>query len=642
MTSVLKFAVRALCRVLALLAAFVLAAAQGSYYRTLEGFFYLWPYVLIFASIGLCFDLALRFERAPWRFVSVRDVLIIVRNATLVSLAFLVAIFLLNRAELAPRSTLFIAWGLDIGLFTGLLLLYRSFRERTLAAALAPFLSRRFGAQKGAALLLVGSLDRADAYLREAARNPDLEYHPVGLIAPRDEDLNKALHGVPVVGSLAEADKALGLFSASEGEKAVLFLDGSIAPADLDPEILGRLRRKGVKFLRLSRLIELAEGGVRPELHEIKVEDLLSRPPVQLDIAEIRNLISGRRVLVTGAGGSIGSEICRQVAALGCAHLALLDQSEYALFSIDMEIGSRYPTLSRTDILCDVRDQARVDAWVAAERPDVIFHAAALKHVPLMENHPCESALTNVVGTWNVGLAALAHSIEHMVFISTDKAVDPGNIMGATKRLAEASLRAHRRAGKTRFSIVRFGNVLGSAGSVVPTFKAQIERGGPVTVTHPEVERYFMTIPEAVQLVLHATARSAQKQEEMSGVYVLDMGKPVKIMDLARRLIELYGKVPGQDIQIQITGLRPGEKLTEELVDSTEEARSSDVGVIEVFDYTQGASLDGAKVARLEKVARGGDVDLTRGLIFEYLELVRRAPETDETQRFWTSAGAGI
>jgi O-antigen biosynthesis protein WbqV len=303
-----------------------------------------------------------------------------------------------------------------------------------------------------------------------------------------------------------------------------------------------------------------------------------------------------------------------------------LDNSEFALFNIDSEIAAGYATLSRSDILCDIRNADRVLDWMQAESPDLVFHAAALKHVPMMENHPCESVLTNVVGTWNVADAARIAGAGHMIAISTDKAVDPSSVMGATKRLAESVIRVHRAAASmTRFSVVRFGNVLGSAGSVVPTFKAQIERGGPVTLTHPDIERYFMTIPEAVQLVLHATAKTAMRNHQ-SGVFVLDMGKPIKIMALARRLIELHGKVPERDIEIKITGLRPGEKLTEELVDSTEEAQACDPGVVEVTDRVTGARIDRAFVARLETMARTGNSQNTRALLFETLDQVRALP----------------
>ncbi|MDQ8029579.1 MAG: polysaccharide biosynthesis protein, partial [Brevundimonas sp.] len=324
------------------------------------------------------------------------------------------------------------------------------------------------------------------------------------------------------------------------------------------------------------------------------------------------------------AKGSIGSEICRQVASLGCGHLVLLDNSEFGLFKIDQEIAARWPTLSRREYLYDVRNKALLNEVFARDWPDIVFHAAALKHVPLMEKHPCESVLTNVVGTWNVAEAANVAGVKHMVFISTDKAVDPPNVMGATKRLAEAVVRAQQTGkGDTRFSVVRFGNVLGSAGSVVPTFRAQIERGGPVTLTHPDIERYFMTIPEAVQLVLHATAHSAEQPDGPLGVFVLDMGKPVKIIDLARQLIGLYGKVPGKDIEIEVTGLRPGEKLFEELVDSSEVAEMCGASLMCVTDRIQGARMTERIVHKLEQAGRAGDNAAARALIFETLARVR-------------------
>jgi O-antigen biosynthesis protein WbqV len=606
---------------------FALVAAYGFAYPTLDlrsiveaaG-----PYALVFAVIGLTNDMAFRADRGSWRFTSVLDILIMARNSTLTVGVLLVGIFIFDRGQSMPRSSVLLTWGLDIGLFSGLLLIRRAVHEKALTAAFAPFLSRPSEASHP--LMLIGDPSAADAFLRNLARDPVAAYCPVGVITNRAQDVGQEVRHVPVLASLAKAGAILDRFMERDGERSILFLDNSTTPADVGAEQLGRLRARGVRLMRLSGIVELSEPGVRPKLQEIDVEELLARPTVKLDFSEIRGLISGRRILVTGAGGSIGSEICRQVAALGCAHIGLFDNSEFGLFNIDMEIGNNFPTLSRSDILCNVRDADRVNDWVAAEQPDIIFHAAALKHVPLMENHPCESVLTNVVGTWNIADAARANGAAHMIFISTDKAVDPGNVMGATKRLAESVVRVHRAAASsTRFSVVRFGNVLGSAGSVVPTFKAQIARGGPITLTHPDIERYFMTIPEAVQLVLHATAKSANRKHQ-SGVFVLDMGEPVKIMDLARRLIELHGKIPGRDIEIKITGLRPGEKLTEALVDSTEEARPCDPGVVEVNDRFDGLRIDRSFVRRLEDVARTGASAPTRQMVFEMLARVRAAP----------------
>jgi O-antigen biosynthesis protein WbqV len=327
-------------------------------------------------------------------------------------------------------------------------------------------------------------------------------------------------------------------------------------------------------------------------------------------------------VLVTGAGGSIGSELCRQVATFHCAHLSLVDFSETALFEIEREISEHYPDISCTAALCDVRNADRVGAVFAQETPDLVFHAAALKHVQMVERHPCEGVLTNVIGTWNVAEAAKASGAAQMVLISTDKAVDPSNAMGATKRLAEAVIQAQSSSNGTRFAAVRFGNVLGSAGSVVPIFKSQIERGGPVTVTHPEMARFFMTIPEAAQLVLHATATSAEGRPDAARLFILEMGEPVRIMDLARQMIALSGRTPGKDIDIEIVGLRSGEKLTEALLDETERAEPCAPKVLEVVSPSA-LRVTSAHLAELALLAENGDQDAIRVAVFDLVAQIR-------------------
>jgi len=299
----------------------------------------------------------------------------------------------------------------------------------------------------------------------------------------------------------------------------------------------------------------------------------------------------------------------------------MLDHSEFGLFAIDQEISDAFPTLSRAARIGNVRDGDRIRAIMADEQPQIVFHAAALKHVPLMEAHPSDSVLTNIIGSANVADAAVAAGARNFVFISTDKAVDPPNVMGATKRLAERAVCQRRRPDGPRINVVRFGNVLGSAGSVVPTFVAQIARGGPVTLTHPDIERYFMTIPEAVQLVLHATAKS--DVDDVEGVLVLDMGKPVRIVELARRLIELQGKTPGVDVEIRVTGLRPGEKMTEALFDVTENARECEPGVLEVVDDNAHVRLSDSDLRQLEARAREGDDAKVRRMIFDLLAKLR-------------------
>jgi len=580
----------------------------------------IWLYLLVFSGTGLAYDLVTQNWRKSWRFTSLSDILVLVRGATVIALALLLVVFVLDRGEALPRSALVLTWVLDIGLFAGLLLLRRAAYERSLADAFAPFLSG--SAPPRQPLMLIGSLESADSFLRELNRDSTPKYRPVGLIAASTGDVRHEVRGVRTVGSAEDASLLLDQFAEhEEGERAVLFLDGSPAPADLDAEVVARLRKKGVQLLRMNRVTDLDTGRGVKSLKELDVNDLLSRPPVHLDHERVRKLVTGKRVLVTGAGGSIGSEICRQVSALSCAHLAMLDNSEFSLFKIDQEIGDAFPTLSKAPRLCDIRDGRRVADIMIAEAPEIVFHAAALKHVPLMEAHPADSALTNVIGSGNVVDAAVAAGASNFIFISTDKAVDPPNVMGATKRLAERAVCQRRRPNGPRINVVRFGNVLGSAGSVVPTFTAQIARGGPVTLTHPDIERYFMTIPEAVQLVLHATAKSAF--DDVEGVLVLDMGKPVKIMELARRLIELHGLTPNVDVEIRVTGLRPGEKMTEALVDLTEVVQPCDPGVLEVIDANAGVRISDAQLKRLESAARAGDDDGVRALIFEILAILR-------------------
>ena len=621
-------AARAGIRVAAVISAYLLVSGGGlTPAALLHATGAAWPHAVAFAVLGLGLDLAFRTDRALWRYVSIVDIGPIVRTSVLSAFIFLAFNFFLERGASLPRTALLILPVLDVVMTLALVLARRIVHDREALKSLIPFLGKQ---DERTPLILVGGMDRADTFLRELSRSDD-DYRPAGIVTIAAGAAARELRGVKVLPGAGAAADALEDYANRGSEPAIVFLDDSITPADFGVERLGQLRSRGVKLLRTPSLVEVGGAGDDHAMREFKLEELLARPPVRLDDAPLRALVAGRRVLVTGAGGSIGSEICRQVASLGCGHLAMLDNSEFGLFKIDQEIGDRWPTLSRREYLHDVRNRALLNHCFGGERPDVVFHAAALKHVPLMERHPCESVLTNVVGTWNVAEAANAAGVKHMVFISTDKAVDPPNVMGATKRLAEAVVRAQQTsAGDTRFSVVRFGNVLGSAGSVVPTFRAQIERGGPVTVTHPDIERYFMTIPEAVQLVLHATAHSARQPDGPLGVFVLDMGKPVRIMDLARQLIELSGKTPGRDIEIEVTGLRPGEKLFEELVDSSEVSEMCGQSLMCVTDRIQGARMTEHTVNKLEKVARSGDASETRALIFETLAKVR-AVSSEET-----------
>lgn len=629
MIRVLKVSARAGIRAAAVVGAYLLASGHGiTLASAVQALDASWVYAIAFAGLGMVLDALFRTDKALWRYVSIVDVAPIIRTSIISTLIFLAATFFLERGVALPRSTLFFVPVLDVAMTLALILLRRIVHDKEALKAIAPFLS---DSDDRTPLILVGGMDRADTFLRELARSGEA-YRPAGIVTDTQGAAMRELRGVKVLAGVKAASDILDDLIGHGIDPAIVFLDDSITPTDFGVDRLGQMRTRGVQLLRVPSLVELAGKADEPVMRKFELEELLARPPVRLDDGPLRALVAGKRVLVTGAGGSIGSEICRQVAGLGCGHLVLLDHSEFGLFKIDQEIERRWPTLSRREYLYDVRNKALLNEAFATERPDVVFHAAALKHVPLMERHPCESVLTNVVGTWNVAEAANASQVKHMVFISTDKAVDPPNVMGATKRLAEAVVRAQQgAAGNTRFSVVRFGNVLGSAGSVVPTFRAQIERGGPLTLTHPDIERYFMTIPEAVQLVLHATAHSAGQPDGPLGVFVLDMGKPVKIIDLARQLIGLYGKVPGRDIEIEVTGLRPGEKLFEELIDSSEVAEMCGQSLICVTDRIKGARMTEQTVQKLERTARTGDNAAARALIFEVLAKVRTVGNDAET-----------
>jgi FlaA1/EpsC-like NDP-sugar epimerase len=348
------------------------------------------------------------------------------------------------------------------------------------------------------------------------------------------------------------------------------------APGLVRQEIVQVCRVANVPCTTLPGLPELITGEVTvSQLREVRVEDVLGRAPVEIDFARMARYLNGRSVLITGAGGSIGRELCRQVATIGARRLVLVDHAENNLFEIDMELRERGHAGLLVPVIADCKDPIAMERVFEAERPDVVFHAAAYKHVPMMELNPLQAVANNALGTEVVARLAERHGVDRFCLISTDKAVEPQTVMGASKALAERIVEARGATSSTRFAAVRFGNVLGSSGSVLPIFQRQIEEGGPVTVTHAEMTRFFMTIPEAVQLVIAATGIA-----DGGDIFVLDMGEPVRIIDLARRMIELSGHEPGRDVAIEVVGIRPGEKLHEELFNVDEEVRSTRYGKI--------------------------------------------------------------
>ena len=404
--------------------------------------------------------------------------------------------------------------------------------------------------------LLLGAGQAGVLIAKEIQMRPDLPIAPLGFLDDDSSKLGSIVHGVKVLGST----KDLAAVTRATGARQAIITIANASSADVR-RIAQLCDQAGIPVKIIPGLFEILEGKVNlTRIRDVSIEDLLGREAVSLDLELVSSLLAGKRVLVTGAGGSIGSELCRQVARFNPAVLTLVEQAEFNLFSIHQELEGSFPNLKLRPMICDVCDSTRVDAVFAAERPQVVFHAAAHKHVPMMEWNPGEALKNNVFGTKKVADAANAHKSEAFVLISTDKAVNPTSIMGATKRAAEIYIQALSQTSTTKYVAVRFGNVLGSTGSVIPIFKAQIAAGGPVKVTHPDMKRYFMTIPEASQLVMQAAAMG-----ESGEILLLDMGEPVRIATLAEELIKLSGFEPNVDIKIVYTGVREGEKLFEEL-----------------------------------------------------------------------------
>ena len=574
------------------------------------------PAVAIFTAVAATVFWFLGLYRGIWRYASMNDMLAIVRAVTLAILIFLPIMFLVSRLEGMPRSALVINWFVLVTLLGAPRFAYRILKDGGLSQVLERGDQLR-------ATLLVGAGDAAEQFVRAMGRSRHAPYKVVGIIEAKDGPsagrVGRRIRDVPVLGSLDELPDVIARLKRRE----MLPQRMIVASDDLDRDEMSRLleiaQGNGMSLARLPRAVDLLDAS-GAQVKPLQPEDLLGRPRTVLDREAMRRLIAGRRVLVTGAGGSIGAELVRQVAGFGPAHVTLLDQSEFLLYEIGRGLDRLAPKLSRRAVLADVRDAVRIAAVLAEERPELVFHAAALKHVPIAEAHPTETVLTNVIGTRNVAAAARACGARAMVLISTDKAVEPASVLGASKRLAEACCQALDLApqgGGTRFIIVRFGNVLGSTGSVVPLFQAQLAAGGPLTVTHPEVTRYFMTVGEAVELVLEASALGVEAGAAYRGkVFVLDMGRPVRILDLARQMIRLSGKRPDVDVKIVFTGLRPGEKLHEDLSEKGKELAPSAVpGVLVADPRSADWPILAAALDELEQTARAGRRDETIALL---------------------------
>lgn len=486
-----------------------------------------------------------------WRYAGEEE-LVSILSACLV---YVIPVYIAHRLIGIDYSILFYAVStiLIIGYTGGLRLVYRTGRR---------FKTRMIVSQDSQRVLVVGAGSAGQIIINELKENPQLKKVPVGII---DDDINKigrVIHNVKILGNTSQVKEIVEKENVDEIILAMANVDKA-----RKSEIINICKETKCKLKTIPGIYEIIDGKVDiKKIRDVDIEDLLGREPIKVNMEEMSGYIEERTVLVTGGGGSIGSELCRQIASFNPKHLIIVDNYENNAYAIQQELIRRYEgKLNLSTIIASIREYKRMDEIFNEYKPDVVFHAAAHKHVPLMENSPSEAIKNNIFGTLNVARLADIYKVKRMVLISTDKAVNPTNIMGATKRAAEMIIQTINKNSETEFVAVRFGNVLGSNGSVIPLFKKQIAEGGPVTITHPDIIRYFMTIPEAVQLVLQAGAMAKGGE-----IFILDMGEPVKIVDLANNLIRLSGFEPGVDIKIEYSGLRAGEKLYEELLMSEE------------------------------------------------------------------------
>ncbi|TYL91672.1 polysaccharide biosynthesis protein [Bradyrhizobium rifense] len=539
------------------------------------------PYFLAFSVVVFyVFNLT----TTKWRFISLPDALNIIRVATVLTVALLALDYIfvapnVHGTFFLGKITIVLYWFLEISALSALRLAYRYFRYTRVM--------HHVRTENAAPTLLIGRTADAEVVLRGIESGAIKHLRPVGVLSPSRSDLGQLIRNVPVVGATDDIEDVIASFAKRDKPIARVVMTPSAFEPDAHPEsVLMRSRRLG---LIVSRLPSLEQGDM-PRLTSVAVEDLLLRPSETIDYARLEALIKGKSVIVTGGGGSIGSEICERVGAFGAARLLIVENSEPALYAVTETLAARGSGAEIEGRIADIRDRERITRLMAEFKPDIVFHAAALKHVPILERDWSEGVKTNIFGSINVADAALAAGAEAMVMISTDKAIEPVSMLGLTKRFAEMYCQAldHDLVAQgggskpaMRFISVRFGNVLASNGSVVPKFKAQIEAGGPVTVTHPDMVRYFMTIREACDLVITAATHALGARRFDVSVYVLNMGQPVKIVDLAERMIRLSGLQPGHDIEIVFSGMRPGERLNEILFASEEP--TVDIGVAGVM-----------------------------------------------------------
>lgn len=523
-------------------------------------------HMIVYGLLSLGIYLWVQLYRGIWRYVSLNEVIVIGESVTYITFLYWPLMWLMNDDVVSmPRSIIPLSWMFMLLALSGARFAYRLLYERFHLPESVDYIS-----VPQSRVLLLGATNQAEMFIRDLLRTTCPLYEVIGIIDTEKGKVGRYIHGIEIMGLIDDIPLIIEQLN-NEGRHPhhLVIADTHMRDQKCISHLLDVTNGFKIDLARLPNLDHFTRPGPYGlEIKPIQIEDLLNRAPVSLDRKRIKSFISGKRILITGAGGTIGGELVRQIASLSPDFLILLDHSEYLLYTIEQELNDMALNLESTIVLGDVTQASIIDDVVKHHKPHIIFHAAAIKHVPMAESHPHQAIMTNIIGTQNVAEVACKYHVETVVFISTDKAVRPTNIMGATKRVAESLCQALDAAPKpirTRFITTRFGNVLGSTGSVIPLFKKQLAMGGPLTVTHPDITRYFMTVFEAVELVLNAAVMGHQSTLNRGQIFVLDMGEPVKILSLAEQMIQLAGLRPHKDIKIDITGLRAGDKLYEEL-----------------------------------------------------------------------------
>ena len=516
----------------------------------------------------LCLFSLFRLYRGMWRYTGLEDLLNVLKATVLSTLCLIFFLLMFSRFQNYSRSIFLIDWGFTFLFAGGLRLGIRMYFSQHVKRQFLPFWERQ-GAEKKR-LLIIGAGDSGEKLVREILESPQLEFLPLGFLDDDPATHGKTIHGIRVLGGIEQLNSLHDLYD------EIVVATTSLTGGHMR-RIITACQQSGKRFRLVPTMHHLISGNLSMKLERrITIQDVLGREEISLDKGEIAKYLGRKRVLITGAGGSIGSELVRQIREFHPEALVLLDMGEFNLFQISMECVRKHHDFTITDFLADIRDRKSLEHVFQNFRPEVIFHAAAYKHVPIQERFPWEAVRNNILGTRNLIETACRHQVQKFVLVSSDKAVRPSSVMGATKRVAEKLIASANHRSDCQFMAVRFGNVIGSSGSVIPLFQEQIERGGPVTVTHPEIFRYFMSIPEAAQLILQAGSMGQGGE-----IFILEMGKAIRIADLAKGLIRLYGYEEGKDINIRYTGLRPGEKLYEELYSEEEHLlKTSHTGIM--------------------------------------------------------------